>query len=158
MNHNDNRWNTGLDKVIPYDRYIIEAIKKRDMEALDEFIKDKLEFNGRDRMGRTPLHWAANLGFPEIVKKLLDHGANPDKGDKQGRTALYFARCHNTPVHLEIEEILKKYGASKYRVEKIREPPVEKKPEKVERKKIYTACKHSLRGTIVYDPKGFFEK
>ncbi|OGM49646.1 hypothetical protein ABOM_001858 [Aspergillus bombycis] len=43
--------------------------------------------------GRTPLHWAADSGTSakgEIIKLLLDHGANPNAATSAGRPALQF--------------------------------------------------------------------
>jgi ankyrin repeat protein len=37
-----------------------------------------------DNVGRTPLHGAAALGYPEIVQLLVDHGAKLDAKDKGG--------------------------------------------------------------------------
>ena len=37
-----------------------------------------------DSVGRTPLHGAAALGYPEIVQLLVDHGARLDAKDKGG--------------------------------------------------------------------------
>jgi ankyrin repeat protein len=37
-----------------------------------------------DSVGRTPLHGAAALGYPEIVQLLVDHGAQLDAKDKGG--------------------------------------------------------------------------
>jgi ankyrin repeat protein len=37
-----------------------------------------------DSVGRTPLHGAAALGYPEIVQVLVDHGARLDAKDKGG--------------------------------------------------------------------------
>ena len=43
-----------------------------------------------DIAGRTPLFWAASLGKTEVVKSLLQKGADPDKTDFGGRTPLRF--------------------------------------------------------------------
>jgi ankyrin repeat protein len=48
-----------------------------------------------DRLGQTALHQAAGRGWAEVVKYLLDHGANPALADAMGRTALDLA---TTPV------------------------------------------------------------
>ena len=42
--------------------------------------------------GPTPLHWAAHYGLRDVVKLLMDKGAEPDKRDLQGRTPLQWAK------------------------------------------------------------------
>ncbi len=46
-----------------------------------------LAVSARDAVGRTPLHIAAEEGWPEIYDLLLKSGADPDSEDKDGRTA-----------------------------------------------------------------------
>jgi ankyrin repeat protein len=48
-----------------------------------------------DRQGQTALHSAAGRGWTEVVRFLLEHGANPAAQDLQGRTPLVLA---TTPV------------------------------------------------------------
>jgi uncharacterized protein len=43
-----------------------------------------LSVDDTDNVGRTPLHGAAALGYPEIVQLLVDHGAKLDAKDKGG--------------------------------------------------------------------------
>ena len=38
-----------------------------------------------DSPGRTALFYAAGLASPAMVRLLLDHGADPDQGDREGR-------------------------------------------------------------------------
>ena len=42
-------------------------------------------------MFRTPLHWAAVLGFEEVLGFLLEVGSNPAVGDVQGAFPLHYA-------------------------------------------------------------------
>ncbi len=46
---------------------------------------------GIDKLGRTPLHYAAAEGNAEEVSKLLSGGANPSLPDDNGWTPLHFA-------------------------------------------------------------------
>ena len=43
-----------------------------------------------DNQFRTPLHWAAVLGLSEVVRMLMDKGANPLIADSVGATALHY--------------------------------------------------------------------
>jgi len=47
--------------------------------------------DGRDRQGRTALHWAIERAQPSAIKALIDAGASPSAQDAQGRSALQLA-------------------------------------------------------------------
>ena len=47
--------------------------------------------NKTDKMGRTPLHWAAVLGETDIVTLLLKHGADHTLSDSNGAFPLHYA-------------------------------------------------------------------
>jgi uncharacterized protein len=47
---------------------------------------------GRDHEGQTALFAAAEAGWDQVVKHLLDHGADPTVRDAAGKTALDYAR------------------------------------------------------------------
>ena len=51
----------------------------------------------------TPLHEAAMEGHTEAVKLLIDHGADIDIKDDNGRTALHYASLHE---HTETIQLL----------------------------------------------------
>lgn len=65
----------------------------------------------RDEHGRTPLHFAAESGFVEILKILLDNGAAIDAIDNHERTALSIASMKGFG---EIVIILLDRGADRY--------------------------------------------
>lgn len=46
-----------------------------------------------DRNGRSPLHEAAHQGFNEVVRALLDGGADVNAMDHGGSTPLHWASC-----------------------------------------------------------------
>lgn len=58
--------------------------------------------------GRTPLHWAIAKKHTDIVKLLLQHGANPNARNSAGRTVLQEA-CYTN--HPESAELLLQSGA-----------------------------------------------
>lgn len=61
--------------------------------------------------GDTPLILAADINVPYLVKKLLDHGANPNISNKQGATALHNAMKRRSE---EVVALLLKAGADVY--------------------------------------------
>jgi cytohesin len=58
--------------------------------------------------GFTLLHYAAMDGRHEIAKLLLEHGADPNIQDNNGRTPLHWAAWKG---HLEVVELLLEHGA-----------------------------------------------
>lgn len=63
---------------------------------------------GSQRAGWTPLHYAAGMGFGELVLPLLDRGADPSRPDQDGKTPLAVAIETNHP---EIADLLRSRGA-----------------------------------------------
>ena len=65
--------------------------------------------DAQGNLGRTPLHRAVNARKPQIVRLLLEHGADVSVRDEGGRTAYQLAsHCE----YQEIVELLSAYGAS----------------------------------------------
>lgn len=60
-----------------------------------------------DRFGQTPLMQAARTGKTEIVRTLLELGAKIGAKDREGKTALDYAKEKG---HAEIAEILNQAG------------------------------------------------
>ncbi|KAL8826887.1 MAG: hypothetical protein Q9191_003522 [Dirinaria sp. TL-2023a] len=58
--------------------------------------------------GSTPLHVASWAERPEVVKELLDAGANPKETNFSGQNGLYWAVIHGNKV---IEQMLREAGA-----------------------------------------------
>lgn len=61
--------------------------------------------NFKDRIGRTPLLWAATNGHYDLVRTLLETGADVFAANSRGRTALHLAVDSTDATH--IEEIMK---------------------------------------------------
>ena len=65
--------------------------------------------NVKDNDGRTPLHRAAKRGHVDIVKLLLEHGANPNiQENKYGYTPLHVAVKN---CHVDVVRVLLEHGA-----------------------------------------------
>ena len=67
--------------------------------------------NVADKLGMTPLLWAANVDFGDtaMIELLLKSGAKPDVRNKDGLTALELARKYG---HSTLIPVLEKASAS----------------------------------------------
>ena len=53
---------------------LIKAVRENYIEVIELILK-KIDVNSKDDDGRTPLHWAALYGHTDIVKELIEAGA-----------------------------------------------------------------------------------
>ena len=75
--------------------YLWDAIRKHNTENVAVILNGKFPADAElNPSGMVGLHFAATLGDVDIMKLLVDAGANVNKKDKYGRTALHFA-CSN---------------------------------------------------------------
>jgi len=84
----------------------IEAVHEgllTEVKAYLEIGIDVNDVNIRSSMGQTPLMFAARKGHPEIVRILIEHGADSQARDKHNKTALSYAFIS---ANEEIENIL----------------------------------------------------
>jgi len=90
-----------------------DAVEAGDLKALRKSLKKGVDPNVLDlKSGMTPLMKAVSaIGIiePEIIKELMEHGANVNLPGPEGKTALILAVENNTPK--EILEILIKWRA-----------------------------------------------
>ena len=64
-----------------------------------------------DHFKQTSFHWAAKLGYFNMLKYLLEHGKTCNLYDKKMRTPLYLASYHN---HKKCVQLLLEYGGNAY--------------------------------------------
>jgi len=91
---------------------LLEAAKNGDLAIVEAILEAEPELvNCRDLDGRqsTPLHFAAGYNHPEVVKLLLEKGANLQARDKGGLVPLHNACSYG---HYEVAELLIRYGAN----------------------------------------------
>jgi len=84
-----------------------QAVLAKDFEEVKKILQDTSTINLSDKLGRTPLHYAAFNGDIEIAKLLLGKGANIDATDRSKQwTPLFFAifMKHEDMVNLLINE------------------------------------------------------
>ncbi|KAL1846327.1 hypothetical protein Daus18300_014290 [Diaporthe australafricana] len=73
--------------------------------------------NFKDRIGRTPLLWAATNGHYDLVRTLLETGADVFAANNRGRTALHLAVDSTDTTHTgEIMKLLLHYQANVHAV------------------------------------------
>jgi ankyrin repeat protein len=78
---------------------VIVMIMSNDAKKFQYLLdKDPALINASDRWESTPLHWAARLEKPEIVKVLIDSGASVYARDIHGNTPMHCAAESWTPV------------------------------------------------------------
>ncbi|KAJ3577241.1 hypothetical protein NPX13_g3327 [Xylaria arbuscula] len=88
FNH-DERLNAWLKLASPWDARDLDSFTQLHLAAglgLDHYIQDLLkvggiDVNSPDKLGRTPLWWAASSGHASTVRLLAQAGANPNQAD-----------------------------------------------------------------------------
>ena len=94
------------------DRYFLhERTLEADLEGVQRAILPGAELNELDTFGHTALHWAVFGGYGDIVKVLLEAGANPNVISKDGVTPKWRAQDFGL---VEIEQLLTSYGGKVY--------------------------------------------
>jgi ankyrin repeat protein len=76
-----------------------------------KLIAEGADVNAADLEGLTPLHAAASRDSVEVVRILLDAGAEVDARSNTGDTPLYNAVRNTTPAAVSIMRLLRERGA-----------------------------------------------
>ncbi len=88
---------------------IHEAAQKGDLAAVKAFVeKDPESVGVKDPNGRTALHWACRGVHPDVVRYLLEHGADVNARDQAAVTPLHSVSSRG---HLEAAQALIAAGA-----------------------------------------------
>lgn len=83
---------------------LIEAVKQEDLSAVKALVETREWINQEDEYGWTALNWAAGKGQLEIVKLLLEHGADVFKTGRDQRTPYKTALAAD---HVEVSKLLR---------------------------------------------------
>lgn len=73
-------------------------------------LEHRAAINAQRKNGATPLHVASHCGHVDVVRLLLEHGADPNVRDKYGDTPAKDALFTSTKSQ-EIIRLLTEYGA-----------------------------------------------
>ncbi len=70
---------------------LIETIERGDVAATRELLVTETNLDEFDSRGRNPLCIAAYFGHLDLIKLLIDNGAEVNSKSKRGHTPLHFA-------------------------------------------------------------------
>ncbi len=71
------------DKNVKYsEREFLKRVKDADLAAVELFLASKMNVDARDQEGQTALMIAASEGHNEIVRLLVEHGADVNTKDR----------------------------------------------------------------------------
>ncbi len=73
---------------------VLEAVKRRDQQALAALIRAKADVNAAQPDGATALAWAVHLGERSMAETLLGAGAKVNVVDEYGETPLTLAAAN----------------------------------------------------------------
>ena len=93
------------DQIREEDKTIFDIVKENQLEKLSS---EKFDFNLKDENGMTPLIWASDRGFEDIICFLAKQNADLNSQDNDGQTALHYAVSCG---HVNAVTCLLKYGA-----------------------------------------------
>jgi ankyrin repeat protein len=100
----------------------LRACRNGDFEKVIKGLVNGVNVNRTDEYGSTPLHWASLFGYAEVVKILLDVGADFNLADKYGLTLLHRASLDG---RAEVVKILLDKGADFNLTDKYERTPLQ---------------------------------
>lgn len=71
------------------------AVKCGSISCTQVLIFHSVDINSRDEDGNTPLYWATTMGNEDMVRLLLEHGADPLLSNSNGVNAIDQAKGWN---------------------------------------------------------------
>eukprot|EP01120_Amphizonella_sp_Union-15-10_P012171 TRINITY_DN536_c0_g1_i1.p1 TRINITY_DN536_c0_g1~~TRINITY_DN536_c0_g1_i1.p1 ORF type:complete len:149 (-),score=28.37 TRINITY_DN536_c0_g1_i1:59-505(-) len=82
-------------------------------DDVQELLKTNINFNAKDELGNTALHYASSAGHTQCVQLLLNSGkSNPDAQNNVGDTPLHKVVFRNNKAVVEIVKAFIKAGAN----------------------------------------------
>lgn len=103
------------------------AARTSDIATLKKMIEAGRKVDEPNKLGVTALMTASRNGSPELIKWLIEQGADASRMDQDGQSALVYALVGNsTGIKLErTVEILIKAGANPFAIDKLGFQPVQ---------------------------------
>jgi uncharacterized protein len=86
------------------DLQLIESVKTGQLAKVQEALSSGADIHQQDEQGWTPLNWAAGKGDLEVVKLLLDHGADVSRVGRDQRTPYKIALAAK---HVDVARLLR---------------------------------------------------
>jgi ankyrin repeat protein len=91
-----------------YVKMLHQYVRDHDVAKIDELLVADTDINDKDWLGYAPLHWACYFGLADVVKLLMDSGANPNLVSDTGKTPTGIAKAMD---YEQIAALLHKHGA-----------------------------------------------
>ena len=76
------------------------------LDDLSTLIRYGWDVDALDAAARTPMMWAGSMGLYKVVQRLLNAGANPERTDNRGWSALRYVLMRPSPIPNDVLERL----------------------------------------------------
>jgi ankyrin repeat protein len=73
---------------------LVAALSQRNWKETRHLLEGRVDVNAGDQFGHSPLMFAALFGQPDLVRILLDRGADPNRRNVDGLSPLMIATAH----------------------------------------------------------------
>ncbi|XP_003385934.1 PREDICTED: acyl-CoA-binding domain-containing protein 1-like [Amphimedon queenslandica] len=110
------------DKLTELQKKIIDWSTEGNVERVKECIANGESTETKDENGMTPLHWACDRGYIDIVECLIQNGADVQAKDNDEQTPLHYATSCG---HRDVALFLIKSGANVTAIDNTGQSPVD---------------------------------